>query len=199
MPTFCLEVAPWQGPFRGRGENPFKHEVRIFVTEQKQESQCSEFIYYWLEEAFLAGTATEVGVGWGWGALRLLGPCSHTGQASDRAPQCPWCSCAQESCCCAVSDMIVHLWAVQPLASFIVWNVLILLPIFKLGNVSPLPALFLIVLPSLFLASLSSWACHPHPLLTAFPFFLTLLAVFASLPSSASQLSKEKEENRKIL
>lgn len=97
------------------------------------------------------------------------------------------------SSCCPVSDMIIHLWAVQPLASFIVWNVLVLLPIFKVGNVSPSPASFLIVLPSLFLASWSSWAPHPHPLLTAFPFFLTLLMVFASLPSSAPQLSEERE------
>lgn len=83
------------------------------------------------------------------------------------------------SSCCAVSDMIVRLWAIQTMASFIVWNVSILLPIFKVGNVSPSPALFLIILPSFsclleFLSAPSSPSSHCFSFFSDSPYDLCI-------------------------
>ena len=140
----------------------------------------------------LAGTAVPRA------APRSCSACCHTRQSLALTPWClRHCLCTGSSWC-AVSDKIIHLWVVEQLASFIVWNVLILLSISKVGNISPSWTLFIIVLPSpSFLgSSLSFCTLHPHPLFSLPSHFFWLSSrILSSLSSPASQLSKKKDKS----
>lgn len=126
--------------------------------------------------------------------LQGLGFCSHTHQCFPLmvflvllCPGSSW---------CAVSDIIIHLWMVDQLAFLTVWNVLILCLVLKVGNLSPLPASFIIILPSLFPCLLLQFRSAPPS--TSFPTpFASCSLVDPSISPSPSPLSSLKKKKDK--
>ena len=90
---------------------------------------------------------------------------------------------------CAVSDIIIRLWMVDQLAILIVWDGLIV------GNISPLLASFIIVLPSLFPCLLLQFQSAPSSASFPTPFHVALSWILPSPPPYLSALQKKKNNN----
>lgn len=176
-------------------ESSLNHMVRIFVAEEGRKSQMLSISLLFIRKSYcssfppLAVTAIP-----GWRASRLLRLCSHARPSSDFTPRC-------FRCCHGQKPLVCSVWRdhqFMQLALFIVWNVLILLLIFKVGNISPSPTMFIITLPSrlMFSCLLLEFLSSPFSasFLTVFPSFLTLLTEPPISPfPSLSGLQKERK------
>lgn len=175
-------------------ESSLNHVVSIF----RQKSQRPSISLLFIINSCCSSSPPPAGAASpGWRASRRLGLCSHTrpGPSTDFIPRC-------FRCCHGQMPLVCSVWRdhqLMQLALFIVWNVLILLWIFKVGNISPPPTLFVIALPApllMFSCLLLEFLSTPFSAssLTVFPSFLILFTETPISPfPSLSALQKERK------